>query len=137
MPKVELRFPMPKIQPPQFPPPQQWQPQQWQPPIPPGQNNQAFGVYAPAIENLNAAKQTFDEMTLLWMVFIAVAGGIALIWVGAQLYVRWSTPTDPAKLAMSDPWVRQQLAQEEAHIPPPPAINITQPPVRPNGIRLS
>ncbi len=65
-------------------------------------------------------------LSLIWTVMIVVtclgAGAIGLI-AGVWLYLRFSPPTDPQQLAMSDPWIRAHLDKLPAGTPgeAPPA----------------
>ena len=41
-------------------------------------------------------------------------GAVLLLALAGWLYLRFYVSTDPNRLARSDPWLRQQLAQAEA-----------------------
>jgi hypothetical protein len=69
-----------------------------------------------------------------WWVFLAVGATIivaalVVLKVVSEFYLRASGPTDPEKLALTDPWVRAQRARERAaggggsNDAPPPVRN--------------
>jgi hypothetical protein len=50
--------------------------------------------------------------TLTWFAVVGlVVGGLLVLGMASGLFVRFRTTTDPMNLAMSDPWVRAQMAQ--------------------------
>src|SRR5438045_8835600 len=59
-----------------------------------------------------------------WVVLVILAVVVTLVVIGLNVFVwvirRTSATTDPEKLALSDPWVRAQLARQKAagHAPP-------------------
>jgi hypothetical protein len=59
-----------------------------------------------------AAPQSLMEEIVFHPVTWAVAAGAVLLGVLGWLYPRLATTTDPTKLALSDPWVRAQLARQ-------------------------
>ena len=110
IPQVKIQVPMPNIPPPQFRFDPNWKPPQ----IPNVQNIQPYTGNAPYVD---AGKMTksFEDMTNLWVIFILVAVGVAVVAIGVHLYVNWGRPKDPTKLALSDPWVRAQMNQDESY----------------------
>ena len=118
---------------PQKQPSSQWHPNsQWDPPIPKTNNVQPQG-YVPPVDLMKGA----DEMMTLWMTIIAIAGGLGLLWFGSHVFLQWRASRDPANLAMSDPWVRARLKEEESYPSSQTGGGVTQQPGNPGEIRTS
>jgi hypothetical protein len=73
------------------------------------------------MEGAEAAGPQFGEYTRLFkswvfltVVAVVVVGVAVVVGVGVRVYLRMSTTTDPEKLALSDPWVRAELARRKA-----------------------
>jgi hypothetical protein len=67
----------------------------------------------PAARNPTGAL-VLGEVLSGFMIVIFSVGGVAALAVGARLYFRATRPTDPVKLALTDPWVRANLERFEA-----------------------
>ena len=73
------------------------------------------------MEEAEASDPYFGEYTRLiksWVFFTVVAvvvvGAVVVLGVAVRFYLRMSSTTDPEKLAMSDPWIRAELARRKA-----------------------
>jgi hypothetical protein len=63
-------------------------------------------------QNVDPTSRSPSDRELMEMAVFIVVGvtGMVLSWL-TRLYVRNSATTDPARLALSDPWMRERLGQ--------------------------
>jgi hypothetical protein len=65
----------------------------------------------------------FKSWVVLVIIAVVLVSGAVVINVVVWWHRRMSATTDPEKLAMSDPWVRAQLARQRAQEGGPPPID--------------